>query len=187
MEPVVPGHLLLCEIGTGHGRDGGPCAFGETVRGLLFGRSTVDLRVAAVYSTTVFIPQDLLVAVAVEFFGETASVCSKLLEGVNHDGGQQFLETVDPDVLGGLVDEEEVKGEAELSDGIAVDDVDVDLVQVALGGREGFSAVASSQVCKFAEGRARFATLNELGVLGDASEVLVVAETTVAEEMVDLV
>ena len=37
------------------------------------------------------------------------------------------------------------------------------------------------------EGGARFATLNELGVLGDASKVLVVAEATVAKEMVNLV
>ena len=86
-----------------------------------------------------------------------------------------------------MVDEEEGEAEAKLADGVAVDDVHVDLVQVALGGREGCAAVAFSQVCKFAKGRSGFTTLDELGVLGDASEVLVVVETTVSKDMVDLV
>ena len=128
MEPVVPGHLLLCEICPSHGRDGGPCAFGETVRGLPFGRSTIDLIVVAVDSTTGFTTQDFMMAVAAEIRGETAGVGSKLLEGADHVRGQQVLETVDPDVLGGLVDEEEGKAEADLADGIAKYDVDVDLV-----------------------------------------------------------
>ena len=63
----------------------------------------------------------------------------------------------------------------------------MDIVKVALGGREGYAGVASSQVCKFAEEGAGFVTLNKLGVLGDVSEVFVVVETTVAKEMVDLV
>ena len=150
MELVVQGHLLLCEVGPSHGRDGDPCAFGEIVRGLLFGGSTVDLRVVAVDPTADFIPHELLVAVASEFFGETAGVCSKLLEGVDHGRAQQVLVTVDPDVLGGSVNEEEDEAEAKLADGVAVNDVHVDLVEVALGGREGCAAVASLQVCKFA-------------------------------------
>ena len=186
MEPLVPGHLLLCEIGTSHGRDGGPCAFGETVRGLPFGRSTVDLRVVAVDPTTGFTPQEFLVAVAAEFFGETAGVGSKLLEGADHVRRQQVLETVYPDVFSGTVDEEEGEAESKLAEGVAGDNVHVDLVQVALGGREGHAAVAFLQVCKFAEGGSGFATLNELGVLGDASKVLVVTEATVAEEVVGL-
>ena len=152
-----------------------------------FGRSTVDFRVVAVDPTTGFTTQEFLIAVAAEFLGETAGVGSKLLEGADHVRGQQVLETEDPDVFSGTVDEKEGEAESKFADGVAVDDVHVDLVQVALGGREGRAAVAFSQVCKFAEGRAGFATLNELGVFGDASEVLVVAETAVAEEMVDLV
>ena len=74
MEPLVPGHLLLSEIGTGHGQDGGPCGFGKTVRRLPFGRSTVDLRVVAVDPTTGFTTQGFLIAVAADFLWETVGV-----------------------------------------------------------------------------------------------------------------
>ena len=101
---------------------------GETVRRMPFGGSTVDLGVVATDPTTGFTPQEFLVAVAAEFFGETAGVGSKLLEGADHVRGQQVLETVYPDVFGGTVDEKEGEAESKLADGIAVYDIHVDLV-----------------------------------------------------------
>ena len=88
MEPVIPGHLFLGKAGPIHGRDGGTGALGETVRGLPFGRSTVDLRVVAVDPTTGFTTQELLIAVAAGFLGETAGVGLKLLEGADYVRGQ---------------------------------------------------------------------------------------------------
>ena len=88
-----------------------------------FGRSTIDLRVVAVDPTTGFTTQEFLIAIAAEFLGETASVGSKLLDGADHVRGQQVLESVDPDVLGGTVDEEKGKAEAKFADGVAVESV----------------------------------------------------------------
>ena len=82
-----------------------------------FGRSTVDFQVVAVDPTTGFTPQEFLVAVTSEFLGETAGVGSKLLEGANNVRGQQVLETVDPDVFSGTVDDEEGEAETKLADG----------------------------------------------------------------------
>ena len=94
------GHLLLCQIGTSHGRDGGTRELRDTVRCLAFGRSAVDLRLVTVDPSMGITPQELLVAVAGELLGETAGVGLKILKGVNHGGGQQVNQAVDLDVLG---------------------------------------------------------------------------------------
>ena len=47
--------------------------------------------------------------------------------------------------------------------------------------------VPTAEIGELAERRAWFATLDEFCVFGDVPEVLVVAEPTVAEEVVDLV
>ena len=63
----------------------------------------------------------------------------------------------------------------------------MDFVKIALGGRKCFTVVPPAEIGELAERRARFAPLDDLRVFGNVSEVLVVAEPTVAEEMVDLI
>ena len=63
----------------------------------------------------------------------------------------------------------------------------MDLVQIMFGWRECFTTFALAEIGELAERRARFAPLDEFRVLGDVTEVLVVAKSAVSEEMVDLV
>ena len=64
--------------------------------------------------------------------------------------------------------------ETQFADGVAVNDVQVDLVQVTLGGRKGRPALALANVGKLANGGARLPPSDELRVLGRLAEVLVI-------------
>ena len=198
VKPVVAGHLLFCEIGTSHRGDRFPCAFGETIWGLAPGGGANNLGVDGVClggardyllvdPTTGSTPQELHVAVAAEFLWHAACVSPELFEGVDHAVGLQIPEAVQPDVLGGVVDEEKGEAKSEPTDGVAVNDVQVNFVQVMFGWRECFATVSPAEIGKLAERWAGFAPLDELHVFGNVAEVLVVAELAVAEEMVDLV
>ena len=77
-----------------------------------------------------------------------------------------------------------MRSDTQLANIITVDDVQVDLFQVALGEREGFAAIPFAQVGKFAKRRAGFATLNKLGIFQNVSKVFVVPEATVAKAVV---
>ena len=116
MKPVVPRHLLLRQISAGHGGKGTPCALGETIRRLAFGRSSDDLLLVAVDPTEGIKPQELMVVVVAEFPGEATGVSPKLLKGVNRGAGQQALDAVDPDIFSSAVGEEEDKLKAQFTD-----------------------------------------------------------------------
>ena len=62
----------------------------------------------------------------------------------------------------------------------------MDFVKVALGWWEGLALVAFADVSKLANDGARLATLEIYCVLRRLAEVFVVAETTVAKEVIDL-
>ena len=62
----------------------------------------------------------------------------------------------------------------------------MDFVEVALGWWEGLALVAFAGVVKLSNGGTRLATLDKSRVLGYLAKVIVVAETTVAKEVIDL-
>ena len=165
IEPKTAGHFFLREVGASHGRDGDPSALGETVRGLASGGSTDDLGLLFVNPATGVTPQKLLVTVTAKLCWQTTCIRPKLLKDVDQCVGYQVFEAVDLDVLGSVVNKEKCKVETQFSDRMAVYNIQVNLVQVALGGREGFVTLALVEVGKFSKRRAWFATLNKLGVL----------------------
>ena len=64
-----------------------------------------------------------------------------MFEGLNHTVGQEGFHAVDPYILGGAVDEKYGITKAQFADGVSIDNIQVDLVQKALGGRESLTAV----------------------------------------------
>ena len=62
----------------------------------------------------------------------------------------------------------------------------MDFVKVALGRREGLASVAFTDVGKLSNGGTRLGTLDKSRVLGRLAKVIVVAEATVDEEVIDL-
>ena len=82
----------------------------------------------AIDPSTGFTPQELLVAVASELFWKGSSVCAELLQGLNDGRGHERPLAVEPQVLGSSVNEEDGVAEAQLADGVAKNNVDVDFV-----------------------------------------------------------
>ena len=128
-----PKDFFLRHMRAGHGANDTPYALREAVQRLTAGRIANDLRWVAVDLAACLTPQKLLVTVAAELLGEGAHFGLEFLEGLNHTSGQEGLQTTDPDVLGGTVDKEEGIPKAQFADGVTVDNVQVDLFQVALG------------------------------------------------------
>jgi hypothetical protein len=81
VEPVVPWHLCLGEVCPRHGAHGGPRALGQAVGGLPAGGGADDLGLLAVDPASGLTPQELLVAVTAELFGEIPGVGAEFLEG----------------------------------------------------------------------------------------------------------
>ena len=53
-------------------------------------------------------------------------------EGADHGAGYQVFETIDQDVLGGAVNEDKYEAETQFAYRIATDNIQVNLIQVAL-------------------------------------------------------
>ena len=146
---------------------------------------TDDLGLLTVDPATDVTPQKLLDAVAAELLGEGVIVGLELFEGLDGGLGQQVFHTVEPNLAGGFVNKEGGVAIPKLAHDIAIGDVYVNLVEGAFAGREGFAARMLAQVCKLAKGGAGISTFGEFGVLGCGAKVFVVAETTVAKNLVD--
>ena len=146
-----------------------------------------DLGLLAVDPSTGFTPQELLVAVAAELFWKGSSVCAELLEGIDDGRRHQRPHSVEPQVLGCSVDEEDGVAEAQFADGVAENNVEVDFVQIVRGRRQGLASVALADIGEFPDGGARFAAPDELGVLGCLAEMFVIPKPSVSKKVVYLV
>ena len=139
VEPVVPGHLFLGYVRLSHGTGCGPCTFGQPFGRLAPGGGTNDLVLRVIYTAAIITPQGFLVAVAAELLGEISGIGAKLFEGLNDALVHERLHAVEPDVIGSTVDEDDGVAVTQISDGVAKYNVQVDLVEVVVGGSEGFS------------------------------------------------
>ena len=72
--------------------------------------------------------------------GERSGIGAKFFEGLDNTLRHEKLHSVEPDVLGGAVYEKDGVAETQLADGVAKTNVQVDLVEVVVGGSEGFAA-----------------------------------------------
>ena len=140
VEPVVLGHLFLGHVRLSHGADCGPCTFGQPVGGLVPSGSTNDLGLRAIDTAAGINPQEILVIVAAELLGDRSGIGAKLLKVLNDALGQKILHAVKPNVLGSAVDKKDGVAVTQLADGVAKNNVQLDLVKVVVGGSEGFSA-----------------------------------------------
>ena len=140
MEPVVPGHLFLGHVRSSHVSDCGPCKFSQPVGGLALVRGTNDLGLHKIDTAAGVTPQEFLVAVAAELLGERAGIGANIFEGLNDACRYERLHAVELNVLGGMVDEKDGIAVTHISDGVAKNNFQVDLVKVLVGGSEGFAA-----------------------------------------------
>ena len=131
--------------------------------------------------------QEFLVAVAAELFGERAGISAKLFEVLNDAFGHERLHVVEPNILGGTVNQKDRISVTHLADCVTKNDVQVDLVELVFGGSEGFAAGPLAEVGKLGNRWAGFTPLDKLGILRGVAEVFVVAETVVSKQMVDIV
>ena len=133
VEPVVPGHLFLGRVCSSHGTDCDQCTFGQRVGGLAPGGGTNDLGLQVIDPAAGITPQEFLVAVPAELLWERAGIGAKLFECLNDALGHKKFHAVEPDVLGGAVDEKNCVAVTQISDGVAKNNVQVDLVKVVVG------------------------------------------------------
>ena len=139
VEPVVLGHLFLGHVRSSHHTDCGPCTFGHPVGGLAPGRGTNDLGLRTINQAAGITLQEFLVVVTAELFGERVSISAKLLHGLNDALGHEIIHAAEPYVIGGVVDEKDSVVVTQLADGVAKNNVLVDLAEVVVGGSEGFA------------------------------------------------
>ena len=71
--------------------------------------------------------------------GERAGIGAKLFEGLDDALGHKRLHAVEPYSLGGTVNEKDGVAVTQLADGVAKNNVLVDLAEVVVGGSEGFA------------------------------------------------
>ena len=140
VEPLILGHLFLGHVCLSHGTDCGPCTFSQPIGGLAPGGGTNDLVLRAIDPAAGVTPQEFLVAVAAELLGERSGISAKLFEGLNDSFGHERLHAVEPNVLGGTVNEKDGVAVTHLADGVSKNNFQVYLVEVVVGGSKGFAA-----------------------------------------------
>ena len=111
-----------------HGAECSPCTFSQPVGRLAPCGGTNDIGIRAIDPAAGVTPQDFLVAVAEEFLGERAGISAKLFKGLDGAFGHKKLHSVESNVLGGTVDEKDGVEVTQISDGVAKNNVQVNLV-----------------------------------------------------------
>ena len=119
MGPVVPGHLFLGHVCLIHRTDCGLCTFGQDVGGLAPGGGTNDLGLHAIDPAEGVTPQEFLVAVAAELIGDRAGIGAKLFEGLDDAFRHERLHNIEPNVLGGAVDDKDGVAVTHLAESVA--------------------------------------------------------------------
>ena len=116
-----------------------PCRFNEAIGGLTAHRSCYDF--------TMFVDvakcgasDEFLIEVGVEFLGVSTCVCSKCIQCKNYIPRTNRLQTIQPGVPSGNVNEEESIAEAAERHTITEDDVQVNFVRVFLAFLYGFTS-----------------------------------------------
>ena len=96
------------------------------------------------------------------------------------------MHAVQPTVSGGDVDEQQSIAEAAEGDAVAVDDVQVDFVQVPAAFPDGFAGGRLSDGGEVAEGRWEGATGNERGVGRGGGDVLLILKAAAAKDPMEV-